>query len=407
MITHSLGLEGAPRHLVNVAKGLAATGGFNLAVFSHVDGPLRPELVNAGIPVHIAPHSGRVPDIPSGADDLTLYVMENLSFLKPDTDKDMDEVLRKTAAYLTAVLEYRPDLIIANTVLAFWAVALARRWNIPAIWCIHESEKPFIHLQCLPKKLHLDLPNLLKSAAQVVFVSRATLALFKSLTGDSNFTVIHCGLPPDMPIFEAQHLDRQTTRKRLGIRSDVISVLVLGTVFERKGQMDICRAMALLPEKLLEKVCCHIVGDRLDTPYSLALHGYIKGLPERVREAIRVFPETPDTAPHYRAADVFVMCSRMESYPLVILEAMSLGLPIITTPVFGIREQLTEQSALFYEPGDVEKLAAHISRLAKNTTARITMGNEALRRYAKLPSHADMISAYHSVITRLSAPPRT
>ena len=53
-----------------------------------------------------------------------------------------------------------------------------------------------------------------------------------------------------------------------------------------------------------------------------------------------MIPETGDTAVYWPAADVFCCTSRVESYPLVILEAMAAGLPIITTPVFGISEQV-------------------------------------------------------------------
>ena len=53
-----------------------------------------------------------------------------------------------------------------------------------------------------------------------------------------------------------------------------------------------------------------------------------------------MIPETGDTAAYWQAADVFCCTSRVESYPLVILEAMAAGLPIVTTPVHGIAEQV-------------------------------------------------------------------
>ena len=85
---------------------------------------------------------------------------------------------------------------------------------------------------------------------------------------------------------------------------------------------------------------------------------------------VTLVPETGDVARYFIAADVFVCTSRVESYPRVILEAMAWGLPIITTPVFGIREQVRENvNGLFYEPGDVEALASRRSR-ASSTTMR-------------------------------------
>ena len=53
-----------------------------------------------------------------------------------------------------------------------------------------------------------------------------------------------------------------------------------------------------------------------------------------------ILPETAEPGRFYQAADVFVCTSRVESFPRVTLEAMAHGLPIVTTPVFGIREQV-------------------------------------------------------------------
>ena len=89
-------------------------------------------------------------------------------------------------------------------------------------------------------------------------------------------------------------------------------------------------------------------------------------------------PETADVARYFLAADVFVCTSRVESYPRVILEAMAWGLPIVTTPVFGIREQVREDvNGIFYEPGDVEALAGAIARLVTDNELRARLADNA------------------------------
>ena len=53
---------------------------------------------------------------------------------------------------------------------------------------------------------------------------------------------------------------------------------------------------------------------------------------------------------------------------------MAYGLPIVTTPVFGIREQVREGiNALFYEPGDYRTLAARLQSLIQNGSLRSCM----------------------------------
>ena len=95
------------------------------------------------------------------------------------------------------------------------------------------------------------------------------------------------------------------------------------------------------------------VGDRAERLQPDAAH-LVGKLPDERRARVTSLPETGDVARYFVAADVFVCTSRVESYPRVILEAMAHGLPIVTTPVFGIREQVREDvNGVFYDPGDV------------------------------------------------------
>jgi glycosyltransferase involved in cell wall biosynthesis len=61
---------------------------------------------------------------------------------------------------------------------------------------------------------------------------------------------------------------------------------------------------------------------------------------------------------------------------------MHRGIAIISTPIFGISEQLRdEQSGLFFEPGDIDGLVKAISRLARepNTRKRLAEGQSGPR----------------------------
>src|SRR5207249_4672091 len=112
-----------------------------------------------------------------------------------------------------------------------------------------------------------------------------------------------------------------------------------------------------LPREVAARTKCIVVGARDSLAYSRDLRRRATKLPADRRDRFRVVAETGDTAIYWLAADLFCCTSRVESYPCVILEAMAAGLPIITTPVFGISEQVRESiNALFYRPGDVKTL---------------------------------------------------
>ncbi len=122
-----------------------------------------------------------------------------------------------------------------------------------------------------------------------------------------------------------------------------------------------------------------------------------------------VVPETSSVGIYYSAADIFVCSSRLESYPRVILEAMAAGLPIVTTPVFGITEQVKEGvNAFLYEPGDTRRLAELIADLVTDAQARSSMGANSLSVLATLNDYERMVEQYATVFREawLSGRPR-
>jgi glycosyltransferase involved in cell wall biosynthesis len=75
---------------------------------------------------------------------------------------------------------------------------------------------------------------------------------------------------------------------------------------------------------------------------------------------------------------LFVCSSRIECYPRVTQEAMAFGLPLITTPVYGLAEQVRDGSCgVHYRPGSVDALAEAIVKLATDDEMRRRMAEDA------------------------------
>ena len=73
-----------------------------------------------------------------------------------------------------------------------------------------------------------------------------------------------------------------------------------------------------------------------------------------------------DMPGYLRQLDIFVMASLNEGLPIVILEAMAAGLPIVSTRAGGIHEAAVEGlNAKFAEPGDVNELARQMIQMAQ------------------------------------------
>ena len=174
-------------------------------------------------------------------------------------------------------------------------------------------------------------------------------------------------------------------------------ILLLGTVCERKGQQELVKAVSLLPDIWHNIIRCFIVGDR-PSIYSNQLADLVGKLPKNLQQRVTVVPETSETGKYYQAADIFVCTSRVESFPRVILEAMACDLPIITTPVFGIKEQVRPGiNGLFYTPDRPEELAASLHTLLEDKSLRQRLAENAKYVLDSLNSFAEMTQAYGQI----------
>lgn len=77
----------------------------------------------------------------------------------------------------------------------------------------------------------------------------------------------------------------------------------------------------------------------------------------------------------FEQADIFVLPSYHEGFPVSLIEAMFARLPIVCTPVGGIPDLLLEtENALFVQPGSADELADKVIELLANESLRETMG---------------------------------
>ena len=100
-----------------------------------------------------------------------------------------------------------------------------------------------------------------------------------------------------------------------------------------------------------------------------------------------------------RKADLFVLPSRFENLPCVIIEAMSSGLPVVSTTVGGIPEMMSERDGILVGPDDALALAAAIERVLADPTAfdPAAISARALARYGLPAIGSQLHAVYDSV----------
>lgn len=77
---------------------------------------------------------------------------------------------------------------------------------------------------------------------------------------------------------------------------------------------------------------------------------------------------------YFKYAGIYAMCSYLEGFPMVVLEAWAYGVPVISTPVGGLPEVLEHQKNAFqFNFGDVDDLAAKLDVMMSDYSLRETM----------------------------------
>ena len=337
LATHNLNLEGAPLFLLEYGRYLAAQPSFTVHLVSPVDGPLRERFAAAGVAVEIV--------------DLK-------PALTATAAADFHGALAQLAPHFAAA---KYDIVVANTMVAFWGVHLARKLGVPSLMYVHESapvRRFFAPL--LPAALIPEAETAFGLADRVAFIAAASMPVHARHERRGNFLYTPSWI--DVARLESYRAanPRAALRAKLGLPADALVVANIGSVCERKGQHIYVRAIELLERELAAS------GATLPPRRYLMVGGregvYLDSLRHDIAlrhlANVEIVPEIDDPFAYYGAADVFVCSSFEEAFPRVLLEAAVFELPIATTDVNGVPEMLAPDDAWLCPPGDPARLAA-------------------------------------------------
>jgi glycosyltransferase involved in cell wall biosynthesis len=86
------------------------------------------------------------------------------------------------------------------------------------------------------------------------------------------------------------------------------------------------------------------------------------------------------------ASDVFVLSSKSEGSPNVILEALAAGTPVLANNIRGIPELVTNgKEGFLFDAGDVPQMVALLTRLLHDSQLRLRMSNKGKNRAKNFP----------------------
>lgn len=336
VVSHNLNFEGAPWFIFELAQYLSRQPNVTVRVVSPQAGPMRKVFTAAGLAV----------DVVNLGPALSAKSAAEFSARLSDA----------TAALPWATT----DLVIANTMVSFWAIHAAHTAGKPALLYVHESTaiRRFFKSD-LDAALFPVIEDAFRLADRVVFTADSSRRVFAPLGDCGNFALLPSWVDAGrVDAFAAAHRPADLRRKH-GLDPDAVLVVNIGSVCERKGQHIFIQAIELLKDELARthpgrKIRFLMVGARPGL--------FLQTLEEEITrlglgELACFVPETGEIFDFYQLADIFVCTSFEESFPRVLLESAAFRRLIVSTDVNGIAEMIGPEEAWLIPPGDRYRLA--------------------------------------------------
>jgi glycosyltransferase involved in cell wall biosynthesis len=187
----------------------------------------------------------------------------------------------------------------------------------------------------------------------------------------------------------------------LALSPEAICIGWVGRLIGYKEPERILESFALLKQHTAHPVRTVMIGWG---PLEAALHQRAAEL--RISDDV-MFLGQVEGAAHMPAFDILAHSSRFEGFGYVFLEALSSGVPIVTTRVGGADELVSDGiTGYICDPWDAQVFAAYLQRLVENPQLRGTMALAARQRAAQFGA-TRMVESIHQLYHRVCSVPHS
>ncbi len=237
------------------------------------------------------------------------------------------------------------------------------------------------------------LTDRIRTANAVVTCCRANVEYLNQIapSQQAKFSLIYHGV--NLEHFQARANDGQRSSPKKPL------ILSVGRLVEKKGFQDLLQAL-LLVKKSGEDFQCVIYGAG---PLAKPLEEWIEHHDMTGEVSLKGDRTQQELINVYHSATLFVLTpvqtddGDRDGIPNVLVEAMAVGLPVITTAVSGIPELVeNNQNGLLYQPHDVDGISAGIIDLLRNAEKCRRLGSAGSK---KVMEHFDVTQAANRLKT--------
>jgi glycosyltransferase involved in cell wall biosynthesis len=276
------------------------------------------------------------------------------------------------------------DLVHANTVRAgLSAVAATRAGGPPVVVHAHDL---------VPAGRAGDAVRwTLRGARRIVAVSDYAAATLGPRLGRVT-EVLHN--PLDLERFDPERVDRERSRRTLGLPLDAPVLGVVAQITPWKGQDTAIECLRLVREQvpdaqlvLAGKVKFASAATRFDNPaYMRELEATVAR--HELARAVHFVGERDDIPDVLAALDLLLVPSTGDPFPRVVIEALAVGTPVIATTAGGPAEALADGAGRLLPPGQPAAWAAAAVELLRDPRERQRLSEHGRRRALRFDARA-------------------
>jgi len=289
----------------------------------------------------------------------------------------------------------KPDLVVANTILAFRIVEKCHAEGIPVLWIVHESDPLYLKQDITQAHFHM--------ANAVVFPSNYARKQYEKFDA-GHFHVIPNGIDiRELHTYQLRN-KKSDLRDQYNIPGDAMVFLSIGTHHPLKGfDIFIKSGIHVIKQHPEKNIHCIVAGGIHSAVQQADVDALLqKAWNHGIRNRIHIFADFPMIYDLYGLSDCYICASTLETFPMTILEAMAFGLPIIASDVGGIPEQITDNTDGFLvKPQNTNDLVNAMNKVLSEEEHARRIGDAAYKKCTSTFTDGNMHKSYATILKQI------
>lgn len=319
-------------------------------------------------PVVVLPKDGSLTTVLAKMDVPVEIVGNNYNWLQPPEPwyRLLGGLRPAVDALRQVIADRQIDLVHTNSNFRLEGALAARLNGIHHLYLAHiefQPEMPVFQRFRITPHSFAQLMGELSSG--IIAVSESVAATLSPMVPAEKIRVVHNGI--ELKRIDVASQQAGSIRAELGLPEDAILVAAVGRMNPDKGFDLFVEAAGLITAKTQNVHFLLVGGSEVDS--------YERDIKQRIlahglEPRFHMLGHRTDVPGILRQSDIFVLSSRREGHPYVMLEAMASRCAVVACACAGVRETLVDgENGFILEVGDVEGIADRVLQLVNNSNA--------------------------------------